>query len=49
MISALGILLLILAACIAVLSSTSSDGGLRIFDGGVSFAVAIVGSSLLVS
>jgi hypothetical protein len=46
-ISALGVLLLILAAGIAVLTSTSSDGGLRIFDGGVSFAVAIFGLSLV--
>lgn len=49
MLAALGFAIILAAILIALHTGTSGDGGLRIFDGGVSFALALVGGSLVAS
>lgn len=45
--TALGLLICLAAVLVAMQTGTSDDGGYRIFDGGMAFALAIVGGSLL--
>lgn len=47
MLAIFGLILILGAVLIALHTGTYSDGGLRIFDGGTSFALAIVGASLV--
>lgn len=47
--AALGLLICLAAVLVALHTGTSSDGGYRIFDGGMAFALAIVGGALVAS
>jgi hypothetical protein len=47
--TALGFTLCLAAVLVALHTGASGDGGLRIFDGSVAFALAVAGGSLIAS
>jgi hypothetical protein len=49
MLPALGFLICLAAVLLAMHTGTYSDGGLRIFDGGAAFLLAVIGGSLVSS